>query len=104
MDYQVELTESAQDDIEYYEARDQRIIVAAIIANLKVDAEIPTKRRKQLRPNPIAPWELRVDRFRVFYSIEGATESESKGKGVKVVAVGHKEHNELFIRGEKVQL
>jgi len=24
--------------------------------------------------------------------------------GVKIVAVGHKEHNELFIRGKKVQL
>jgi mRNA-degrading endonuclease RelE of RelBE toxin-antitoxin system len=107
VNYQVGLTESAQDDIEYYEARDQRIIVAGIIAHLKVDAEVPAKRRKQLRSNPIAPWELRLDRFRVFYSIEETTESEGEGKtvkSVKVVAVGHKEHNELFIRGEKVEL
>ena len=37
-------------------------------------------------------------------------EEESRGstaksaKSVKVVAVGHKEHNELFIRGKKVKL
>ena len=58
---------------------------------------IQTRKRKQLRPNPIAPWELRLDRFRVFYSIE-------ESGIVKVVAVECKEHNDLFIRGKKVQL
>ena len=80
-----------------FEASDQRIIVAGIIAHLKTDAETETRRKKQLRPNPVAPWELRLDRFRVFYSIE-------EGAKLKVVAVGHKEHNDLFIQGKKVQL
>ena len=47
--------------------------------------------------NPVSPWELRIDRFRVFYSIE-------EGNEVKVIAVGHKEHNVLFIRGKKIEL
>ena len=84
-------------DIEFFEASDQRIIVAGIIAHLKTGAETETRRKKQLRPNPFAPWELRLDRFRVFYSIE-------KGAKLKVVAVGHKEHSHLFIQGKKVQL
>ena len=73
---------------------------------MKVDAEVQTKRKKPLQSNPIAPWELRLDKFRVFYFIEeGSTEKiETRPKSVKVVAVGHKEHNELFIRGKKVQL
>lgn len=96
MEYRVSLTESAKEDITHFEARDQRIIVAAIVTHLKVDAEVATRKRKQLRPNPVAPWELRIDRFRGFYSAEGDE--------VKVLAVGHKEHNELFIRGKKVEL
>ncbi|PYS33121.1 MAG: hypothetical protein DMG14_32500 [Acidobacteria bacterium] len=68
MEYEVSLTESAKGDIAYFEAHDQRIIVAGIISHLKVDAEVETKRKKPLRSNPIAPWELRLDKFRVFYS------------------------------------
>ena len=44
----------------------------------------------------IAPWELRIDHYRIFYNIEYTL--------VKVVAIGHKEHNELYIRGKKVDL
>jgi hypothetical protein len=39
---------------------------------------------------------LRIERFRIFYVIEG--------NQVNVVAVGHKEHNELSIRGNKVEV
>src|SRR5574337_1671935 len=96
MEYRISLTESAKDDITHFEVRDQRIIVAGIMSHLKVDAEVRTRRRKPLRPNPVAPWELRIDRYRIFYLAEGGQ--------VKVVAVGHKEHNQLYIRGRKVEL
>jgi mRNA-degrading endonuclease RelE of RelBE toxin-antitoxin system len=72
MEYEISLTESAKKDIVFYEATDQRIIAAGIITHLKSEAERETRRKKQLRPNPVAPWELRLDKFRVFYSIEGA--------------------------------
>lgn len=97
MQYQISLTESAKGDIAYFETHEQRIIVAGIISHLKADAEVRTRKKKPLRLNPIAPWELRIERYRVFYSIE-------EEGAVKVAAVGHKEHNELFIRGRKVQL
>ena len=97
MEYRISLTESAKGDIAYFKVHEQRIIVAGIIAHLKADAEVRTRKKKLLRPNPIGPWELRLDRYRVFYSIE--TENT-----VKIVAVGYKEHNDLFIRGRKVQL
>ena len=97
MEYRISLTESAKGDIAHFEAQEQRTIVAGIMAHLKADAEVRTKKKKPLRPNPIAPWELRLDRYRVFYSVES-------GGTVKIVAVGHKEHNDLLIRGRKVQL
>jgi len=97
MEYRIAVTESAKEDISYFEAHEQRRIVAGIIAYLRTDAELQTRRKKPLRPNPIAPWELRLDRFRIFYSIEHRST-------VKIVAVGHKEHNDLLIRGRKVAL
>jgi mRNA-degrading endonuclease RelE of RelBE toxin-antitoxin system len=97
MEYLISLTKDAKEDIAYFEASDQRVIVAGIMTYLKRDAETETRRKKQLRPNPIAPWELRLDRFRVFYSVE-------ERPNLKIVAVGHKEHNDLFIRGRMVRL
>ena len=71
MDYRVFLTESAKEDIAHFEVSYQRIIVAGIMSHLKVDAEVSTRRRKQLRRNPVAPWEPRIERFRIFYSADG---------------------------------
>ena len=100
MKYEVSLTKSALDDMAYFRLDEQRLIRAGIISHLTTEAETATRRKKPLRPNLISPWELRLDKFRVFYSIE----ADENARAVKVVAVGHKEHNDLFIRGEKVQL
>jgi mRNA-degrading endonuclease RelE of RelBE toxin-antitoxin system len=91
------LTPSADGDLKRYRAFEQRVIIGAIKLHLVTDADVETKRRKRLGEHPVAPWELRVGNFRVFYEFEGKT-------NVKVVAVGHKEHNDLFIRGRRVEL
>ena len=69
----------------------------AIEEFLEVDAGLESKRRRPLRPNPLAPWELRVGDYRVFYEIRVE-------RLVRVLAVGHKVHNELFIRGQRVEI
>ena len=97
MEYRISLTESAKQDLGHCDVYDQRLIAAGIMAHLGVDAEVRTRRKKPLRRNPISPWELRIDRFRVFYMIE-------EDNKVKVVAVANKQHNVLFIRGRKVDL
>jgi mRNA-degrading endonuclease RelE of RelBE toxin-antitoxin system len=95
--YQIEITTDAQEDIKYFRAFEQRFIGEAIVRHLKRDAEVETRKRKKLRPNPLAPWELKVESFRVFYSVV-------EDQLVRVVAVGRKEHNDLYIRGRKVDL
>lgn len=60
---------------------------------------LPTRRRKLLRPNPIAPWELRIGNIRLFYSIE-----EEPAPVVSMKAIGKKIHNELWIGGERIKL
>ena len=97
MKFHIEIKPGAEQDLEYYSPYVQRVIVKTILAQLKIDADIQTKRRKQLRPNPIAPWELRIGDYRVFYEIE-------KKQNVNILAIGHKEHNTLLIRGKEVEL
>jgi len=57
------------------------------------------RHRKPLRPNPIAPWELRVGQLRVFYEVVG-TETGV----VRILAVGRKRRNVLIIGGEEIRL
>ena len=97
MKFEVKFVPSADGDLDYYEAREQKIILNAIVEFLGVDANVETKRRKQLRSNPVAPWELRIGDYRVFYEVR---EEEI----LRVLAIGHKEHNELFIRGKRVDI
>jgi mRNA-degrading endonuclease RelE of RelBE toxin-antitoxin system len=59
---------------------------------------VETKNRKSLRDNPIASWELRIGKYRVFYEVN------DPAKRVSVVSIGHKEHNILLIRDEEVQI
>ena len=52
-----------------------------------------------MRPNPVAPWELRIDDLRVYFDI--ADEPEQR---VTVLAIGVKDRNRLRIGGEDVEL
>ena len=96
MKYQVNLTPSAEQDLKYLQAYEQRIVIAAVQSYLIEEAGVESNRRKQLRPNELAPWELRSGKYRSFYEL-GVEE-------IKVVAIGYKEHNELLVRGKKVEL
>jgi mRNA-degrading endonuclease RelE of RelBE toxin-antitoxin system len=97
MKFQIRLTPSAEVDLRYFPVHEQRIIVDAASNHLSRDADTPSRRRKKLRPNSLAPWELRVGVYRVFYEVEGESQ-------VKIVAIGHKEHNSLLIRGREVEI
>jgi mRNA-degrading endonuclease RelE of RelBE toxin-antitoxin system len=97
MRFTVIILPSADVDLTYFRAHERRIILSGIATHLVDDATTASKRRKQLDPNPIAPWELRVDHYRIFYKVEHDTV-------IKVVAIGYKVHNDLYIRGKKVEL
>ncbi|MBM4259737.1 MAG: type II toxin-antitoxin system RelE/ParE family toxin [Deltaproteobacteria bacterium] len=96
--YRIEVTEEAKGDLAYYTAFERKIIVAGIREQLTHQPHEETKNRKPLRDNPLAPWELRVGKYRVFYEVNETAST------VSVVSVGHKEHNVLLIQGKEVQL
>jgi len=52
-----------------------------------------------LRPNPVAPWELRVGDLRIFYEVSAETPPT-----VDILAVGRKDGNILRIAGEEIEL
>jgi hypothetical protein len=52
-----------------------------------------------MRPNPLAPWELRVGELRVYYDVE-----EEPDKLVIILAVGLKDRSRIIIGGEEVEL
>ena len=97
MNFSIRLTDSAMEDLDFFRKNERRIIADGIALFLAQDANVETRRRKPLRPNRLAQWELRLGDYRVFYDFEESTI-------MKIVAVGHKEHNDLYIRGAKVEL
>jgi hypothetical protein len=52
-----------------------------------------------MRPNPLAPWELRIGELRVYYEIE-----ENPERVVTIVAVGVKDRNRVLIGGKEIEL
>ena len=96
--YRIDVTEEAQIDLSYYTAFERKLVVSEIREQLSNQPLLETKNRKSLRDNPIAAWELRIGKYRIFYEVNEPAQS------VSIVSVGHKEHNVLFIRGKEVQI
>ncbi len=75
------------------------LILDQVDEQLAHQPTLPTRKRKVLRPNSIAPWELRLGDIRVFYEVREEPEAE-----VIVKAIGIKRHNELWIGDERIEL
>lgn len=97
-EYRIEVTEEAKADLSYYTAFERKIITAGMRTQLTHLPLVETRNRKKLRDNPVASWEMRAGKYRVFYEVDEASHK------VMVVAVGHKEHEALLVRGKEAQL
>lgn len=98
MRYQIEITEEAKIDLSFFNAYERKTILKGIKEQLSYEPQRETKNRKLLRENPIASYELRIGKYRVFYEVDRDIVI------VGVVAVGWKKHNVLYIRGKEVIL
>lgn len=99
MPHTVEFAQSVEAHLKTLTARDRATVLAAIERRLIHEPLQETKNRKPLRPNPIAPWELRVGDLRVFYEVTSAEMGI-----VRILAVGRKVRNVLSIGGKEIQL
>lgn len=80
-------------------ARQRAIVLNVIKVQLQYEPLRETRTRKQLRPNPLAPWELRVGALRVFYEVD-AREPDL----VNVLAIGIKRGNRLIVAGKEIRV
>ena len=99
MFYRLRFAQSAEQQFIGFNARDRRSMLDQIKRQLQHEPFTETKNRKRLRPNPVAPWELRVGRLRVFYEVDAVNADL-----VNILAVGIKEGNRLFIADKEVKL
>lgn len=98
MNYQILVSPEAIEHLREFTAREQSLILDQINTHLLYEPGVITRRRKRMRPNPLSPWELRIEEFRVFYDIEEEVAE------VRIIAIGRKRGNRLFIAGKEVTL
>lgn len=61
--FRIEFTPEAIEDLCHFRKRDQTRIIEEIENQLTHQPTQETRNRKKLRPNRVAEWELRVDKF-----------------------------------------
>ncbi len=99
MAYKVEYSPDAEDHLRALTARQRVTVLDEVDMQLQHQPTVETRNRKKMRPNPVAPWELRVGNLRVYYDVE-----EEPEPTVKILAVGIKERNQVRIGGKVVKL
>jgi len=97
--FKIEYSPEVEDHLRELTRRDRAIVLDAVDRHLTHQPLIETRNRKPMRPNPVAPWELRIGALRVYYDVE--EEPELK---VIIVAVGVKHRNQVQIGKEIVEL
>lgn len=99
MPYRIEYSPDALDHLRGLTARQQRIVVDGIATRLTEEPTRESRNRKPMRPNPLAPWELRLGALRVYYDI-----AERPRPVVRIRAVGIKERARVRIGNEIIDL
>ncbi len=97
--YRIEFSPDAEDHLRVFSAGQSAAVLNAIERRLRYQPLVETRNRRPMRPNPMAPWELRVERIRVYYDVEQAPEPV-----VLIRAVGVKERNLVRIGREAIEL
>jgi mRNA-degrading endonuclease RelE of RelBE toxin-antitoxin system len=96
--FDIRFSEDADRHLAGMSARDRKIVIRTTEEQLKHQPTVATRNRKRLRPNSLAEWELRVQKYRVLYNVEEDIVT------VSVVAIAVKEGNRYVIEGEEYPL
>ncbi len=99
MAHSIEFAESVKEQLRSLPAHQRALILGFIEKQLVHEPLTETRNRKPMRPNPLAPWELRLHNLRVFYEVVA-----DEPNIVRILAIGEKKGNKLFIGGKEVQL
>lgn len=99
MPYRIEYSPDAEDHLRGLTARQQMTVLDTVDKQLVHQPTVEKRNRKPMRPNPVAPWELRIGNLRVYYDAE-----EKPEPVVFIRAIGVKERNRVRIGREVIEL
>ena len=97
--YRIEYSPDAEEHMRFLTARQRATVLDTVDEQLMHQPTVETRNRKPMRPNPLAPWELRIGNLRVYFEVEEAPEAV-----VHIRAVGIKERNQVRIGGKVIEL
>ena len=92
MRFRIEYAPATISHLKALTVRQQSIVLDGVASYLSVDPMNETRNRKPMRPNPLAPWELRLGNLRVYFDFVIDPEPVAV-----VLAVGVKERNAVRI-------
>jgi len=95
----IEYSPDSEGHLRALTASQRRIVLDTVDEQLAHQPDVETRNRKPMRPNPVAPWELRVGNLRVYYDI--VYEPDQR---VFVRAVGIKRRNSVWFGQQEVSL
>jgi mRNA-degrading endonuclease RelE of RelBE toxin-antitoxin system len=97
--YRIEYTDEAVQQLRGLTAHRRAIVLDSVEAQLAHEPTIPTRNRKLMRANTVAPWELRIGALRVYFDVV-----EVPRAVVTVRAVGIKVRERVRIGGVEVDI
>lgn len=99
MPYRIEYAPETEGHFQALTARQRAIVLDTVDKQLQHQPSVQTRNRKPLRPNLLAPWELRIGNLRVYYSVE-----EDPEPVVYIHAIGVKRRDRVWIGKEVIDL
>ncbi len=99
MAYRIDYSPETDQHLRVLTARQRSTVFDAVDEQLEHQPTVETRNRKPMRPNPSAPWELRIGELRVYYDVE-----EEPEQVVVIVAIGVKDRNRVIIGDEEIEL
>jgi hypothetical protein len=97
--FTIRFDEATKEHFGCLSATQRSLVLSGIKSQLADEPLIETRNRKRLRPNPVAPWELRLGGLRVSYEVV-----PDEPEAGRILAVGKKEGNRLIIGRKEIQI
>jgi mRNA-degrading endonuclease RelE of RelBE toxin-antitoxin system len=97
--YRIVYSPDAENHLRALTARQRATVLDTVDVQLAHQPTVETKNRKPMLSNPLASWELRIGKLRVYYDVEEWAEDV-----VYIIAIGIKKRNRVWIGGEEVDL
>ena len=99
MPYWIEFTADALSQLRSLSAHDRKAVIETARERLAHEPGRATRNRKLMRPNPLAPWVLRIGHLRVYYEV-----AEQPLTFVTIRAIGVKVRERVFVAGVEIDL